>query len=134
MFTDSGVAANSSGTLQLSAGSDLRVDGDITMKINTSQSAVNETFKIGLSEQTLSLPAGPYLRMEGQSVSIFIADQEISGNFIFEQIVLNGNNRLLIGGSDLVMGFGDNQREILSVSEGSGYFILFENVEVNGKS
>ena len=25
------------------------------------------------------------------------------------------------------MGFGDNQREILSVSEGSGYFILFEN-------
>ena len=80
LFMDSGIAAKANGTLQLSAGSDLSIEGDLSLKINTSGSAVSETFSRGISNTELELPAGPYFRLEGQSVALIIADQEIRGN------------------------------------------------------
>ena len=94
--------------------------------------------RIGSSDAasaTSKLIAPSYENHRISNVDILVSDKNYAeyfesstGNQIPSgtTVVLDGNNRLLIGGADLVMGFGDNQREILSVSEGSGYFILFE--------
>src|SRR5207245_2599598 len=59
----------------------------IGIAVNTTSSAVAQTFTIGATVITLDLPAGPYARVEATGAALNVAGQSLTGNFAFDRAV-----------------------------------------------
>src|SRR4029079_9785977 len=62
--------------------------GTFTLAINTTTQAVVEQFQLGGQSVNLNVPAGPYLRVEGEDIELTLAGQKISGDFVFERAIV----------------------------------------------
>ncbi|MDA7529069.1 LEPR-XLL domain-containing protein, partial [Akkermansiaceae bacterium] len=123
-----GALAATSAGLAFEFGGDLTVDlpevsvtGSFTVAANTSNAAVDETINFTGTPQTLFLPAGPYVRIAGNDVSLVIADQALSGNFIFER---QNNGDILIAATYVNLSLGEG---IVTISNGIGGLLIYND-------
>ena len=64
--------------------------GNVTVEINSTTAAVNESFLVGGAQVGIALDAGKFVRVTGDNVSLNILGQQVSGNFVLEQITIAG--------------------------------------------
>ena len=70
--------------------STLNFTGQFSLAVNTTTAAFSDQFVVGGQSVTLSLPAGPYLRIEGSGLEFSFQGQLIRGDFVFEKAVSAG--------------------------------------------
>jgi hypothetical protein len=104
-----GLAGALSGTVSLNIpGVDF--EGTLGLEINNTDTAIDETFKIGNEETELLLDAGNYVRVAGTDVSLEILGQSLSGNFFFEQSSTPDGDRVVrLGASNVEIFLGDDK-------------------------
>ena len=137
LLTSYGVVAEISARVEVLPAESLRIEGQLTLQINTTGNAINETFRVGATTRSLELPAGPYFRLEGNDIILAVAGQRLSGNFVFESIVLNqgalaedpsdDTTAIRIAITYASLGFGDDDREFISLTNGEGYFLIISS-------
>ncbi len=89
---------------------DVSFSGSFKLRINHTTAAVNQTFRIGAVPNTLTLPAGPFIRIEGTLVSLGVLGQSVTGNFVIEQTAAaNGSKVVRVGLSAVTLGLGGTQ-------------------------
>ena len=118
--TTSGLAFEFGGDLTVDL-PEVSVTGSFTVAANTSNAPVNETIDLTGTPQILVLPAGPYVRITGNDVSLVIADQALNGNFIFER---QNNGDILIAASEVNLSLGEG---IVSISNGTGGLLIYND-------
>ena len=83
----------------------------------------------------LDLPTGPFFRVEGRDIELNIFGQTLGGNFSLEQATTNlgaddaqggGDDTtvLRIAASDVHLGLGDGTTDFVSLTDGSGFFVM----------
>lgn len=92
--TTAGLAGSVSGNVAVSIPG-VSLSGTISVAINNTNAAVNQTFTVGSQSYTLNLAAGPYLRFEGSNIAITIAEQTLRGNVAFEQVTKSDGSRVV---------------------------------------
>ncbi|MDB4362493.1 hypothetical protein N9Z46_10235, partial [Akkermansiaceae bacterium] len=137
LLTSYGVAAEISARVEILPSDALRIEGQLTLQINTTGNAIDEDFRVGAATRSLELPAGPYFRLEGNDIILAVAGQRLSGNFVFESIVLNqgalaedpsdDTTAIRIAITDASLGLGDGDREFISLTNGEGYFLIISS-------
>ena len=113
-------------------------EGSFGLSINTSARPVNETFTAGSETITLSLPAGPYLRVEGNDILLSVAGQTLSGDFAFETITKTDpgtgavTKQTRIKLDNIHLAIGDGTTDIVTLDGGHGFFILLPAKPASG--
>lgn len=121
IITAAGVAGSSTATVGLNVPG-LSLGGTFNVRLNNTNSAVNETVSIGGSNVVINLPAGPYLQINGSGVTLSLLGITLTGNFSFEQRTSQGGNQLVTVTADTVnFNFGTN---LVTATNGSGFFVL----------
>ena len=92
--------------------------------MNNTSAAVSESVQVGGSTLSVSLPAGPYVRVTGTGVTLRVAGQRLSGDFSFERVAVTGGNLVRITVSNVSLSFGDGSRNFLVLTEGEGVLII----------
>ncbi|HXG49304.1 MAG TPA: hypothetical protein VNO52_16895, partial [Methylomirabilota bacterium] len=74
----------------------------------------------------LMVPAGPYLRVDGEDVTLEVAGQTLTGNFSFEQVTKQpgGQKVIKITASEVELHLGNGPEDFVVVSEGTGTFLV----------
>ena len=128
--TTAGIAGQLSGAVSVNV-PNLAFAGTFTIQVNNTTSAVNQTFTVGASTATLTLPAGPFVQVAGTGVSLTIGQAgstsplaTLSGNFAFQQYTNNGQNRVSVAASNVSLMLGDGTTNLLGVTNGQGVFVL----------
>ncbi|MDB4411102.1 hypothetical protein N9182_00820, partial [bacterium] len=134
LLTSYGFAAEISAQVEVLPSDALRIEGELTLQINTTGNEIDETFRVGAATRSLELPSGPYFRLEGNDIILAVAGQRLSGNFVFESIVLDrgtlaedasdDTTAIRIAITDASLGLGDGDREFISLTNGEGYFLI----------
>lgn len=110
IFRDEGMAGSASGTVTVfpAAADVVSLTGTFSLAINTTDDAVDESYTLGGSTVTIDVPAGPYLKIAGDNVSLVInpgaslANLTITGDFGFEQKSTDGVlDYIKIGATDV---------------------------------
>src|SRR5262249_56020755 len=73
--------------------------GSFRLAVNQTNTAVDSAFSVGGSDVTLTLAAGPYLRIEGTGVQLVVAGQALTADVAFERVTDLGSDGLP-GGTD----------------------------------
>ncbi|MCX5669737.1 MAG: hypothetical protein NTU94_00230, partial [Planctomycetota bacterium] len=96
--------------------------GNFNLAVNSTGAPVSTSVTVNGTTIPLNLPAGPYLRVTGQAVSLTVAGQTLSGNFFFEQITTAGGARLTrLAAMGVTMDLGGG---IVTLVGGEGSFLL----------
>jgi len=100
IITDQGMAGEFSVTVDINIPSNdptFSFSGDLLLAINTSNQPINEAFNVpGEADPAiLVLPAGPFVRLSGEAITLTIADVDITGNFQFEQITRSPTQKIV---------------------------------------
>ncbi|OQY08208.1 MAG: hypothetical protein B6I22_01165, partial [Desulfobacteraceae bacterium 4572_123] len=107
------------------------VSGILDVEINTTGHIVNETFITGDVEETLDLPAGPYVRVAGDSIVLSVGGVLLTGGFVFEQSTSSGlSTAVRVSFADVELKVGEGDNSIIQVTNGQGAFEIikiFEN-------
>ena len=98
--------------------------GTFSLAINTTNQAVSEQLVVGGQSVSLTLPSGPYLRVEGDNIELAFAGQRLTGSFAFESATEGTTKvtRVLVTGVSAA--FGDGTNNFVTMSGGSGFFLL----------
>ncbi|MCS7090886.1 MAG: Calx-beta domain-containing protein [Verrucomicrobiota bacterium] len=123
LITAQGIAGTASVSATLNA-TGLTLSGSFSLRLNTTNAAVNETVTIQGGPVTVNLPAGPYLQVRGQGVTLGLFGAQLNGNFTFEQKTAHSSQRLILVTADQV-GFTIGS-SLLTASNGSGTFMITE--------
>ncbi len=99
--------------------------GTFTLQLNTTTAAFAQTFMVGASTYALDLPAGPYLEIDGTGIQLAISGQTLTGNLVIQQFTVAGSQVVNVAISDVSLTLGDGINQLLSVTNGSGDFIVF---------
>ena len=128
LVTPTGIAADLAGTVGLTVPG-VRFDGAFRLAINTTTVDVDTVLAVGGATVALQLPAGPYLRVEGNGITMTIgtgaASQTLTGNFAFERITApTGAVVTTIAASDVALVIRAGGEPIASLTDGSGLFVV----------
>jgi hypothetical protein len=122
-----GLAGTVSGNIQVNipAGdSPIVFKGTFGLSFNSTPKPVSERFTIAGQTLTLDLPGGPYLRVEGEGVELQMAGQRLGGDFVFENATLGQSTITRVAARNLTGSFGDGTTAYVTLSDGSGFFIV----------
>ena len=125
LVTPTGLAGRIGGKVELTlAGAPVTFSGTFAVAFNNSPTAVNETWTIGGSNATLSVPAAttnpttnavvPFLRVEATEVALDLFGQRLRGDFAFES---SGGTTTLTA-PHVSASFGDGTTTFVALSEG----------------
>lgn len=121
ILTADGMAGQATATVGVSV-SGVTLGGAFTVRINNTSSAVNETFTVGGSPISLSIPVGPYLQVNGVGVNLGFLGVSLNGDFSFEQrTTLESQQLVTVVASNVSFNFGTN---ILTATAGHGFFLI----------
>lgn len=121
IITNAGVAGTSTATLSTNI-SGVTLGGTFSVRINTTNAAVNETVVVSGSPTAINVSAGPYLQISGNGVTLGVLGVTMTGNFSFEQRTSVGGSQLItVMASNVSFNFGTS---ILSATNGSGFFVI----------
>ena len=123
VVTPGGLAGRVSATVALNVPG-VAFTGAFVIEVNNTTAAVAETFTVGATSATLTLPAGPYLRVSGTGVQLSVAGQTLTGNFALEQLTQNGQKIVRVAASGVSLALGDGTTNLLNVTGGTGQFLL----------
>ena len=99
--------------------------GTFGVAVNTTGVAVNETFTVAGEEIALTLPAGPFVRVEGTGIQLTVATQTLSGDFSFEQMQRVGGGKVVrIAVANGAFELKDGTNTVLSLTNASGNFLI----------
>ena len=127
--TTAGLAFEFGGNLTLDV-PEVSASGNFSVSVNTSTAPVNKVVNFTGTPQTLSLPEGKYVRVDGSDASLEIAGQSLSGAFKFER---NSDETVIIGAENVALSLGD---DLISISNGIGGLLVFDDGiagSINGK-
>ena len=85
LVTGNGIAGELTGTIALTVGATTPVSASFDLAINSTTSAVDQTFTVGASTVAVNLPGGPYLEFQATGATITVAGQTLSGNLAVQQ-------------------------------------------------
>ena len=137
--TTGGIAARLTGSISLnpSLSSSLSFDsGAVEVVLNTTQVAVNTTVKVGMSDVSLDVPAGPYVRVQvgasGSPARLTVMGQSISGVVVLEQRTTAAGTKVVrLAFTEVSLFLGDpgpsaatSDDTGLVLTDGAGAFIL----------
>ncbi|MDA8436815.1 MAG: FG-GAP-like repeat-containing protein, partial [Actinomycetales bacterium] len=101
--------------------------GVVRVEVSTIATPVDETFTLGAVDTPLSLPAGPFVRVELVSLDIAVVNPgsnsgtaHLSGNFAFESRGTGTGSRVVVG----VTGLTVSGIPAVSLTEGEGAFVV----------
>lgn len=124
IITPDGLAGQGSVSVGLNV-SGLSVGGSFTVRINNTNAPVNETVSINGGSTVINLPAGPYLQVQGQGVTLTVFGIGLTGDFSFEQTQTTSGARLItVRASNVSFNFGTS---ILSASNGQALFLITDS-------
>src|SRR6185436_340260 len=95
----------------------VELGGAFSLAINNTAADVAESFQVGGATVSVSMPAGPYVRVTGTGVSLKIAGQRLAGDFAFEQVAVVGGTAVKIAVSNVSLSLGDGSKNFLVLSE-----------------
>ena len=129
LITDAGLAGEIGVTVDLNipgvSESDFMIDGSFKLVINTTGVAVAEQFEFQGTTASLSIVAGPFLRVEANNISIRILGQRLQGDFAFEKTTdAGGADVVAFGMNNVSIGLGDGTTDVVSISSGQGVFLI----------
>jgi Ca2+-binding RTX toxin-like protein len=124
ILTDAGVAGQ--GTVTLSVGVPrVGLTGTFTVRINMTDTAVTETVQVGDSSVHLAVPAGPYLQVVGDSVTLTVLGVSLTGDLSLEQReTLDGTKVVAVRAENVSFNFGTS---LLSARNGRGIFVMMDS-------
>src|SRR5207249_773628 len=122
LITPAGFAGEitASASLRISDGNAATVH-QVRVAIDNLSQAVDEQFRIGGSIQTLSLPAGPFVRVELNGLTLTILGQRLSGDLSVERVTVAGNPVTRITAANVALRIGTDQRDFVTVANGQGF-------------
>lgn len=137
LVTAAGFAGQLSAQVGIDAAANLGFTGSFSLKINTTNQAVSEVFQMGAGTITLELPAGPFIRISGESIHLEVLGQSLSGDFMFEQITIGRGlddipgtgddiKAVKIAATNVNISLGDGEVSILGVTDGQGLFLILD--------
>ncbi|MEQ1862956.1 MAG: hypothetical protein ABMA13_23795, partial [Chthoniobacteraceae bacterium] len=102
--------------------------GTFTVSLNNTSAAVDESIVLAGETVRLTLPAGPYLRVEGLNVALSVAGQVIKADFAFEQVTRGPPMSVVkivrVAAKNVSIVLGDGTTNFLSVTQGEGLFLV----------
>ena len=102
-------------------------DGNFKVISNTTKGTVSIDYKDSNNvSQSLSLEAGPYLRVDGVGVTLNVLDQSLTGNFLIESTVdsVTGSSVVVILASRVEVLMKASEANVVSVTNGEGALVL----------
>lgn len=104
----------------------VEVTGTFGAAFNTTGAAVSQTISVGGESIIIDVPAGNYLRMEGDDAVLSVMGVSVSGDFIFESrdTITGGDLVITVGATGVNFAMGDLASDLVSISDGSGAFYL----------
>ena len=102
-----------------------RGSGTVKLRVNTLGTAVNETVTVAGTTTALTLPAGPYVRVEATGVQLAILNQTLAANFVLDSQTTAGGAkvvRVAISGASVSLTQGGST--LAQVSNGQGVLIV----------
>ena len=127
LINDAGLAGEIGVTVDIPgvSDSDFAIDGNFKLVINTTGEAVAEQFDFQGTTASLSIVAGPFLRVEANNISIRILGQRLQGDFAFEKTTDAGDvDVVAFGMNNVSIGLGDGTTDIVSITSGQGVFLI----------
>ena len=127
LATSAGLAGALSGQVQIALPAAVTLSGTIGLAVNTTTSAVNQTFTVDGQTLSLVLPGGPYLELSGTNVTITAFGQTITGSVAIQQVTSTATNpsttvvEIGVSGASLTIG---GATPILSMTGVSGLLVL----------
>ncbi|MEN9554689.1 MAG: hypothetical protein RLZZ232_975, partial [Planctomycetota bacterium] len=82
---------------------------DFGLTINTASTAVNETVMVGGIPRTISLPAGPWVRLTASDAVLSTSVVQVRGNLTLETSGAGATREILFGATDVSALLGDDQ-------------------------
>jgi hypothetical protein len=119
VLTPAGLVGRIGGTIEVNIPG-ATLSGAFSVAINNTNAAYNDQFQLGAQTVSLSLPAGPYLRVEAQGATLEIAGQRVSGDFAITRTSATTNVTV----ANLSASFGDGSTAFLTLSGGRGTLTL----------
>jgi autotransporter-associated beta strand protein len=107
VLAQSGLAADLSVTVAESI-DNVSFAGTFGLAINSTGSAISETVTVGGSSRTISLPAGPYVRLTADNTTLSTDVFNVSGNFTLETTGSGSSREILVGATGVSGFFGDD--------------------------
>ncbi len=95
LVTGGGVAGALSANVTLTLPTAVSLVGDFALQINTTTSAVSQSFTVGTTTVALTVPAGPYLRLEATGATLTVAGQILSGDFAVAKVTSQNAGTIL---------------------------------------
>ncbi|HXG49000.1 MAG TPA: VCBS repeat-containing protein, partial [Methylomirabilota bacterium] len=127
ILASGGIAGRFSGAVEVNV-SAVAFAGAFSVEINNTGAAVNDTIQVGGGTLSLSLPAGPFLRVTGTGVRLSVAGQTLTGNFSFEQFTktagMTTEKIIRVAATEVSLSLGDGANPLLRVTNGTGFFVI----------
>ncbi len=121
IITDDGLAGQGAVSVAVHADG-VSIGGAFSVRINQTNATVAETVAVNGASTVLSLPAGPYLQINGTGTTIGFLGATLTGNFSFEQQTTANNTRLIsVVASNVSFNFGTS---IVTATNGSAFLVI----------
>ncbi|MHB1244367.1 MAG: hypothetical protein ACYC1P_13355, partial [Gaiellaceae bacterium] len=151
LITPQGIAAEFDVPFSYSVGTDnpltpedertLYIAATFSLAINNTNGPVNETFILtpprdldgnGTLEtaavtKTLTLQAGPYVRLSALGIVVTMKGFSVTGNFVIDQVTVGAEKLIRVAATNVSVTFGDPGVGSVSLTNGRGGFVFFQN-------
>jgi hypothetical protein len=99
--------------------------GTFGLDVNTTGSAVNESFTADGKAVSIVLPSGPYIRIDGTDLALTLMGQTLSGDLAFEKVSdEKGVSIIRLGATNIRFSISDGATDLVSLTNGQGSMIL----------
>ncbi|HSF99150.1 MAG TPA: VCBS repeat-containing protein, partial [Ornithinibacter sp.] len=132
VLTPAGMAGRVSGDVDFGL-TGFTFEGAFSLAVNSTTSAVRESVVLDGQTIALDLPGGPYLRVEGTDLVLVMAGQRIAGDFVFEQATVGTGSVVRVAARDVSASFGDGTTAFVTVTGGTGFFVIGDPDGAGGK-
>ncbi|MEZ5303796.1 MAG: LEPR-XLL domain-containing protein [Verrucomicrobiales bacterium] len=126
--TAAGFAADIAATVAFKPSVSITASGSFVVQVNTLASAVDKSITVNGAPVTIDLPAGPYLRVAGQGVTLNITvggvAQSLTGDFNFERGQVNGSTVVKVGATNVSARVSISPAIYVEVTGAEGAFLI----------
>lgn len=121
IMTNAGLAGQASGSVSLGV-PQVSLTGSVSVRINNTNAAVNETVTLAGVPLVVNVPPGPYLQVNGNDLVLTVFGVQVTGDVSFEQRrAASGRKLVTVRASDLGVDFGVSW---ITVENGEALFVI----------
>ncbi len=85
IISSAGIAGTLSGNVALALPSQIALAGAFTLQVNTTTTAINQSLTAGATTVALTVPAGPFVRLEATGATLTVAGQTLTGDIAIQK-------------------------------------------------